>query len=116
MSGLLATPTSVAWADLSPFTQGYVEALLREAATVVPEGYLPDPSFRNIAPGTLARIMADCDFALGELADYADRTLIGGAALWRERQADQWEDLPPLSVQLGEDGKVLFTAQRQEPV
>ena len=96
--------------DLTPFAQGYVEALLTEAATIAPEGYMPDPSFRNLAPETLARIIADCSAAMDELLWDDDRSHQSGATVWRERQADQWADLPPLAVTIGDDGKVRFAA------
>jgi hypothetical protein len=57
-----------AWRDLDAFTQGYVEALFFTEADVLAEqatkpGAIPfEPSFgfSDLAPETLARIVADC--------------------------------------------------------
>ncbi|MFY8143067.1 MAG: hypothetical protein ACOVMT_04190 [Caulobacter sp.] len=90
------------WDHLTPFAQGYVEALLRHAAT-----------FSDLAPETLARIIADCDAFAKQYPGWVHRD--GGALFWASRQggATRWraymsEGFPPLTVQLGDDGKVRF--------
>lgn len=113
------------WSDLSPFTQGYIEALfasawaepkfrsdwlLRDVVKGVPEDeWRTDrPAFSDLAPETLARIIADCAWRqeksprLGSVKD--------GADFWRARQGENgWPvSMPPLTVQLGDDGTVRF--------
>jgi hypothetical protein len=92
------------WFDLSPFTQGYIEALLREIGA----------AFWQLAPETLARIIADCDYYEKQTGGapssepYWGMTLEMGAAFWQARQVERWLDLRPLTVQLCDDGKVRF--------
>ena len=98
------------WSDLSPFVQGYVEAMFgqpialghgdRAHANWIKVG------FSDLAPETLARIMEDCerapDFECGPAID-ADQI---GNLFWRERQIDRLINFPPLTPYLGDDGKV----------
>lgn len=103
----------ISWSGLSPFTQGYIEALLSDA---LPLFNIATPSaFSDLAPETLARIIADCEaFTVANMADgFADEQ--AGRDFWSAR-ADGWHDTlgmidgdcPPLTVQLGDDGKVRF--------
>lgn len=112
--------TQTYWSDLSPFAQGYVEALL--------ESFRPDPykgwaptfpkrfGFSDLAPETLARIIADCEafLAFGRKLNQKEAspvpTFNWGATFWDYRQRDRWREFPPLTVQLGDDGKVRFAA------
>lgn len=108
---------SLRWSDLSPFTQGYIEALLSEPETARawwlrhsgPFGIPAAAPFRDLAPETLARIIADCavlqNFGpFGSLENHVE----GGREAWENRQAGNLIalDFPPLTVQLGDDGKV----------
>jgi len=111
----------VGWGILSPFAQGYVEALfaglppkeraMTDGATVgIPH------RFRDLAPETLARIIADCGpDPQGYLYPTSARmgyqyTFEGGHKFWTDRQAGVWADFLPLTVTLGDDGKVRFAA------
>jgi len=113
-------PYLFGWSDLSPFTQGYIEALFRENDTrharncdyVSTDGPAPctcaagrPPRFANLAPETLARIIADCEarVSLGWLDRPED-----GHWFWVSRQNGNLNAHPPLTVQLGDDGKVRF--------
>lgn len=105
------------WSDLSPFTQGYIEALFAgvvDGSTRLTGNLdlIPDEwAFRHLAPETLARIIADCEaFAAGGLNDGAAYDVGTGRQFWEARQKGLWVtiDLPPLTVQLGDDGKVRF--------
>lgn len=127
--------TAWTFASLSPFAQGYVEALLRSAAQAevatrarmdgqerfareVEAGAWDETNradiaalarFDRLAPETLARIIADCETAAGRLLD---NTESGGKAFWRMRQHGDYVGglfvWKPLTVQLGEDGRMRF--------
>lgn len=69
-------------------------------------------AFSELAPETLARIIADCEawrreFAGRTAETSADRPNMGGE-FWRIRQEGKRSTFPPLTVQLGDDGKVRF--------
>jgi len=89
------------WSDLSPFTQGYVEALFGAH-------FITRLAFDMLAPETLARIIADCEARSARLLSvYCDKR--GGHEFWEARQIGEApSDFPPLTVQLGDDGKVRF--------
>lgn len=103
------------WSDLSPFTQGYVEALFSDVGGTPAEGFgrcclsALGCAFSDFAPETLARIIADCERASKRLASHC---ATGGASFWRMRQRGDFVGglfvWPPLTVQLGDDGKVRF--------
>lgn len=71
MDPVLHSRPGYMWDDLSPFCQGYIEALFwtntegsREAGTYDPENgsALPEEAgFSDLAPETLALIIADCE-------------------------------------------------------
>lgn len=110
----------VRWSDLSPFTQGYIEALFQSVrvdalgATFAERPTL-SPRFSDLAPEALARIIADCEEYQRIHAD-----LIGisrhpeglprlGRLFWIDRQNATVAPFPPLTVQLGDDGKVYLS-------
>ena len=102
------------WSDLSPFTQGYIEALwcavveLRRDAEDRIQMNLDDLGFRHLAPETLERIIADCEARSSNMAAIF-RDVEAGRKFWRDRQIDPDPGyFPPLTVQLGDDGKVRF--------
>jgi hypothetical protein len=122
-SDVKSTPKDyLRWPDLSPFEQGYVEAMFAEVhhnyhwATGdfgAPDDYSAGPAFRHLAPETLARIRKDCA-AIGPYSAskfYADSQR-QGAHFWFDRNhvAEHGEHyfakLPPLAPYLGNDGKV----------
>lgn len=101
------------WDDLSPFTQGYIEALA--ASQIVGgahfgcletvQGTLHEIAFSDLAPETLARIIADCD---ARFSGWFERCRADGVWFWKTRQRGEQPDFPPLTVQLGDAGKVRF--------
>jgi hypothetical protein len=121
MSGGVLTTV---WSDLSPFAQGYVEAMFAALDLTVDEmakwldGVDPYrlPSFSDLAPETLALILRDCAaYERGPAMLPADRAG-GGATFWRDRQSGFYlretagvpfcGAFPPLTPYLGDDGKV----------
>lgn len=110
------------WEDLTPFAQGYVEALftsLRKGDI----GHWPDAlarkiGFKDLAPEALAMILRDCKNAEGWLCqgNMAARGLIAseGGRFWSERQRGEWMDKPeyvryaPLRIYLNDAGKVML--------
>lgn len=103
------------WDKLDPFTQGYVEALMK-ALRNGDLGYLPraalnnDLAFKNVAPETLARIMEDCARWEGALRKgmraNIGLTAQGGRDFFALRQRGMFNDFPSLTPYLGGDGKV----------
>lgn len=99
------------WEHLDAFTQGYVEAVLRAAEDTLGGFTICGVGFRDLAPETLARIIADCEARADSLgAPWKTRWL--GQQFWEMRQRNEFAggsyDWPPLTVQLGDDGKVRF--------
>lgn len=112
-TGEVRTPTTPAarpglrWADLTPFTQGYIEALIKAANQTLsfnPKHPFRPNGFSDLAPETLARIIADC--AAVQAVGLPD-TLEAGQTAWEARQQGMTH-FPPLIIQLGDDGKVRF--------
>jgi hypothetical protein len=94
----------ISWHNLDPFTQGYVEALLRVAPEWVRCGAVAGPhegycAFSDLSPEALAVILKDCEMV---------RVMWHGKGqdFWRLRQEGGWPGFPPLTVYLGDDGKV----------
>lgn len=63
-------------------------------------------AFSDLAPETLARIIADCEAAQVAQADHSYKST--GLEFWMVRQRGHVASFPPLTVQLGDDGKVRF--------
>ena len=122
------------WGDLSPFAQGYVEAMARanfEAVALLPsdndenglckhcgrdntgeeDGPCSDDCprqeirFADLAPETLARIIADCD---ARFSGWFERCRADGVWFWKTRQRGEQPDFPPLTIRLGDDGRARF--------
>jgi hypothetical protein len=108
----------VRWSDLTPFQQGYIEALLcpwpvdtdeeREASAGA------GPGFSDLAPATLGRILEDCK-ARRASSDCVENTVAGGRSFWTRRQAgDRKPAFPPLVVSLSDDGLVYLNPGEQQ--
>lgn len=69
-------------------------------------------AYTNLAPETLARIIEDCERFLiaypQAVETDADRTRLAGGYFWTNRQGGDYRAFPPLTVTLGDDGKVRF--------
>ena len=114
---------AVLWPDLTPFAQGYVEAMFTSLPGRWNDGQptirvglqlVQRVGFSDLAPETLAAIRKDCaDWQL------AVRGLIANTEGWGRSFYDQrqtgwkmWptrdfgDRFPPLTVSLGDDGKV----------
>lgn len=111
----ITTPGSTAynltWDRLSPFTQGYIEALLRDLhESGVRVGRYAPVAFSDLAPATLAWIMDDCGKWQREWSPSGNLTSHEqGVYLWNLRQADKGSrgiGFPPLTPYLGNDGKI----------
>lgn len=116
-SGIVPVPVTgqdgyakrITWPDLDAFTQGSGEAMARDLyKRLLSEGSTPEDAakavaFHNWAPGTLARIIATSDLALGL---GAPNTVEAGARHWAIEQANSVSPFPPLVLYLGDDGKV----------
>jgi len=108
-----STSELIYWSDLDPFTQGYVVALFADLAAKRIEalGGVFGPAFRyyvpakfsDLAPETLARIVADCARAASE-----PRSPLLGRRFWEQRQRAMLADFPPMTPTLGDDLKVRF--------
>ena len=153
---------TITWPDLSPFTQGYIEALFAGSLEAIREDAFQrglalsrrhswaQIAFSDFAPEALARIIADCEamaatevgekpflkgapysrFPLASWLQQRDTERAAGAAFWSFRNGvkdaffnteprvisitvlpqvvDAARAFPPLTVQLGDDGKVRF--------
>jgi hypothetical protein len=111
-SGEVATDynplTRYRWSDLTPFAQGYVEALfadtdepLRDAALAYKGGGVKAAigfGFSDLAPEALARIIAECEAKAAALA--CPLTAEDGRVFWRKFMSKV------VTCTLGDDGKV----------
>jgi hypothetical protein len=101
--------------DLSPFVQGYTEAMFASAVGT-PEfwandrnaGYPDGVGFSDLAPETLAAILKDCEAFTNEVDGLPARlqTADAGRTFWMRRQDGARPGFPPLTPYLGEDGLV----------
>jgi hypothetical protein len=103
------------WSDLSPFVQGYVDALLEACwrreygvAAANDRCFGWKAAFSDLAPETLARIIEDCDAYPLLFPSQGPATAYLGACFWADRQAGRCPNFPPLTVSLNDDGKVVF--------
>lgn len=105
-------PNGLSWGDLTPFAQGYIEALLTDFASrfalMPPTGPAREVAFSDLAPETLARIIADCAAACLHPMPFCATYSAEGGSFWSERQDGVYVAFPPLTVWLGDDGKVRF--------
>lgn len=109
------TYAGVRWSDLSPFAQGYVEAMFMNLSTEPAEHFFDDDygvieampmrfGFSDLAPESLAMILRDCErFAelFGEWPNHGH-----GKHFWIGRQRNKHPHFPPLVPYLSDDGKV----------
>jgi len=101
----------VLWDDLTLFTQGYIEALLCDGGDELSYEDISGENrrqagFSDLAPETLARIVEDCE-KIGWLFPVSPNRS-GGWQAWAVRQTGKWLAFLPLTVQVGDDGKVRF--------
>lgn len=104
----------VCWDDLTPFEQGYVEAMLTESRKRLfhnpYDAYRARASgFRDLAPETLAMVRRDCEAALSDEYSLAREMAHEGGIFWGERQGGSEPRFPPLTPYLGDDGKVYLS-------
>lgn len=104
------------WSDLSPFVQGYVEALLGSFCEEL-DDYSDQGGcsrrffgFSDLAPETLARIIEDCAEACFRFTKQDGQA---GKWFWLKRQRGDFEPpmcggFPSLTVHLDDNGKVRF--------
>lgn len=102
------------WPDLSPFEQGYAEAMLTLTGDAAPGlwhwcGAVRQAAFRWLAPETLARIREDCQRVLMSGRYYRPNAPESGATFWARRQRGDYPvGYPALTVYLGDDGNARF--------
>ena len=93
----------ITWSDLTPFCQGYIEAMFAGGSWDLGR-------FSDLAPATLQRIIGDCEAALADRLCAFTNHPESGAMFWRERQANQLNGMhphfPPLTPYLGDDGLI----------
>jgi len=97
------------WSDLSPFMQGYIEALFADDATqdaIMDEHGRVRHGFSDLAQETLKRIVADCESAAKSFGKGA--TSADGRRFYHLRQSGVNDLWPPQTLQLCDDGKVRF--------
>ncbi len=111
VSSRISPTVFLTWEDLSPFTQGYVEALIANDALPLYNVATP-PGFRHLAPETLARIIEECERCERGYRALGIQTIerFAGFNVWTLQQAGTLveQGFPPLTVHLGDDGKVRF--------
>lgn len=96
------------WTDLSPFAQGYIEAALRDylMRNLGPLASGDILGFSDLAPETLAAMMKDCERYLSHGRRRELQQPQDGAALWETRQMDISPAFPPITLYLGDDGRI----------
>ena len=99
------------WKDLTPFAQGYVEAMFSDLGrTLIVRNRVGEiVGFRHLAPATVERIIADCE-RFGELPVGEHGLSEAGITFW---QARQWgylrhDKFPPLVPYLSDDGLIML--------
>ncbi len=92
-----AKAADVMWSDLTPFAQGYIEAMAR---TFHDRALWGGMRFADLAPETLARIITDCETAQRLCPD--ERDAEHGQFFWRACA------VAGTRARLGDDGKVRF--------
>lgn len=104
--------SAIYWSDLTPFAQGYVEALFASERPGYDDAGLGGHyvcGFSDLSPEALALILRDCA-AFIETAHpptSPDNDQRRGRAFWRLRQLNRYAGMwPPLTVSLDDDGKV----------
>lgn len=107
------------WSDLSPFEQGYIEGIAMEKSWV--DGRVSF-AFSDLAHATLAAIRRDCasfkNIAEGLGVKKLDAA--EGRNFWVGRnQSHGWAPtfaaaFPPLTVTLGDDGKIYLKGQADD--
>lgn len=125
-SGAVMLAPGFIWSDLDPFTQGYIEALLREGSAAVhtereQQGrersrFDRDLGFSDLAPETLAAILTDCARRKTQLAPKGSTLFTEaerGRLFWEDRQVALVAAFPSLTPYLGDDGKVYLRAAWQ---
>lgn len=100
----------LSWDKLSPFVQGYVEALFE---SLVEQTHTTGWAFRYLDPSALALILRDCE-AWRCLYPRGRDDKQGGANMWllRAEQMVERKDFPPLQPYLSDEGRVCL---REEP-
>lgn len=101
------------WMDLSPFAQGYVEAIFASLPKWRgrPSVEAPSPpraakvvGFSHLSPEALALILRDC-----EATDFSwngRRCTHAGKLFWKTRQDGKSAAFPPVTISLSDAGKV----------
>ncbi len=97
------------WSDITPFAQGYVEALFESLSPAFRSG--PKSSqfgFSDLSPEALGMILKDCEAheKAYPLQAHDPRRHNRGLNFWRNRQAGMWTNsgFPPLTSYLGATG------------
>lgn len=111
-----------AWADLTPFAQGFLEAAAKalyerlrlSAGGCTHEAAWAATTFRNWSPEALALILRDCSDCkdvpgCAPLSDTADT----GKMFWEMRQTEGLPRWPALTPYLSDDGKVCLREPSQ---
>lgn len=105
-----------AFDDLDPFTQGYVEALLKAADATPGVPHDRHLAFSDLAPETLARIVEDCA-AMAAHFPHVSFIAEDGRRFWVARGkgfvagyhftgGELKAAFPPRTAHIGDDGKV----------
>lgn len=98
--------TCIFWSDLSPFAQGYVEAMLIESARGWTDTGKLVVSFSELHPEALDMILRDCEVLARRVGYMAKADAEMGALVWAQRQDGKISAFPPLRVYLDDGGKV----------
>lgn len=104
----------ILWSDLSPFLQGYTEALCAGIFDPVFWALTPKraPAFSSLAPEALLRIIDDCNAFVSHPYSALCQYPAAGRGFWSSRQAGTRPEFPPLQAVLNDDGKVCLEEQR----
>ncbi|MBP7704158.1 MAG: hypothetical protein KA105_02595 [Caulobacter sp.] len=103
------------WSDLTPFAQGYVEAMFADEATqdaLMDENGRVRFGFRHLAGDTLKRIVEDCEALRG----VGRNSRVNGYACFQRRQEqapcgpfeEVWTGFPPVTVFLSDEGLIFL--------
>ena len=97
---------NISFTDLTPFTQGYVHALLADTAYFFP--YVREVNYAAIHPPTLLRIIRDCERADTRTPFDPERAAYMGMCFWVDQLNGELAPRFPALEPIYSKGRIIF--------